>query len=138
VADIEVNKKTGKIVVKHLYTAMDYGLIVGPDLVMNQGVGQSMMAVSKVLHEEVRFDTKAVTSLDWVTYPILRFKDHPIYKHVIINRPEITPGPSSEELMPPIVAAVANAFFDATGVRMHEAPLTPARVRAALKAAGAS
>jgi CO/xanthine dehydrogenase Mo-binding subunit/aerobic-type carbon monoxide dehydrogenase small subunit (CoxS/CutS family) len=136
VADIEVNKKTGKIVVTRLYTGMDYGLIVGPDLVMNQGVGQSMMAVSKVLHEEVRFDTKAVTSLDWVTYPILRFKDHPTYKHVIINRPDITPGPSSEELMPPIVAAIANAFFDATGVRIRQAPLTPARVRAVLKAAG--
>jgi nicotinate dehydrogenase subunit B len=136
VADIEVNKKTGKVVAKHLYTAMDYGLVVGPDLVMNQGIGQAMMAVSKILHEEVRFDTKAVTSLDWVTYPILRFKDHPGITHTIINRPAITPGPSSEELMAPIVAAIANAFFDATGVRMKSAPLTPVRVRAALRAAG--
>jgi CO/xanthine dehydrogenase Mo-binding subunit len=136
VADIEVNKKTGKITAKHLYTGQDYGLVIGPDLVMNQALGQSMMAVSKVLHEEVQFDTRSVTSLDWVTYPILRFKDHPSYTHVIINRPNITPGPSSEELMAPVVAAIANAFFDATGVRMQSAPMTPARVRAALKAAG--
>jgi nicotinate dehydrogenase subunit B len=136
VADIEVNKMTGRIIAKHLYTAQDYGLVIGPDVVMNQALGQSRMAVSKVLHEEVRFDTKAVTSLDWVTYPILRFKDHPNYTHVIISRPDITPGPSSEELMAPIVAAIANAFFDATGVRMRSAPMTPARVRATLNAAG--
>jgi CO/xanthine dehydrogenase Mo-binding subunit len=104
---------------------------------MNQQIGQSMMAVSKALMEEVRFDKKAVTSLDWVTYPILRFKDHPTYKHVTINRPDITPGPASEELMPPIVAAIANAFFDATGVRIRRAPMTPARVRATLAAARA-
>jgi CO/xanthine dehydrogenase Mo-binding subunit len=137
VADIEVNKKTGKIVAKRLYTAQDYGLVIGPDLVMNQAEGQAMMAVSKVLHEEVRFNTKSVTSTDWITYPILRFKDHPAVTHTIINRPEITPGPSSEETMAAIVAAIANAFFDATGVRMQAAPMNPPKVRAALKAAGA-
>lgn len=56
--------------------------------------------------------------------------------HVTISRPEITSGPASEELMPPVTAAVANAFFDATGVRITSAPLRPARVRAALEAAG--
>jgi CO/xanthine dehydrogenase Mo-binding subunit len=137
VADIEVNKKTGSIVVKHLYTSMDFGLVINPDLVLNQVEGQAMMAVSKVLMEEVRFDKKAVTSLDWVTYPILRFKDHPTFTHVTINRPDITPGPASEELMPPVAAAIANAFFDATGVRIRRAPLTPGRVRATLAAAKA-
>jgi CO/xanthine dehydrogenase Mo-binding subunit len=135
VADVEVNKKTGKIVVKHVHTAQDYGLVVGPDLVDSQATGMVVQAISRTL-EEVRFNKVGVTSLDWVSYPILRFKDAPKFTNITITRPNITPGPSSEELMGPAPAAIANAFFDATGVRMREAPMTPARVRAVLKAAG--
>lgn len=137
-ADIEVNRSTGKITVKHLYTCQDYGLVINPDLVENQAEGMAIQAVSRLLMEEVLFDEKAVTSLDWDSYPMLRFKDAPKVTHITISRPEITPGPGSEELMPPVAAAVANAFFDATGVRMTRAPLTPQRVRSALQAAGAS
>jgi CO/xanthine dehydrogenase Mo-binding subunit len=99
-------------------------------------VGQAVQSTSRVLHEEVRFDRKAVTSLDWVSYPVLRFKDHPKHTHVVISRPDQGTGPSSEELMPTVGAAIGNAVFDATGVRIRQAPLTPGRVRAALKAAG--
>ena len=134
VADVLANKETGEIVVEHVYTAQDYGLVISKDLVENQATGMTIMAVSRVLNEEVTFDDRAVTSLDWDTYPILRFADAPEVTNVTISRPDITPGPASEELMPPVAAAVANAFFDATGVRMARAPLTPARVRKALQA----
>jgi nicotinate dehydrogenase subunit B len=136
VVDVEVNKKTGKVVVQHIYTAQDYGLVIGPDLVTNQATGQVMHATSRTLHEEVRFDKKGVTGLDWVSYPALRFKDHPKHTHIVITRPDQGTGPSSEELLSPIHAAIANAFFDATGVRIRQAPMTPGRVRATLKAAG--
>jgi CO/xanthine dehydrogenase Mo-binding subunit len=137
VADIEVDKQTGKIVAKHIYTGQDYGLVIGPDLVTSQAMGQVMHATSRTLVEEVTFDKKGVTSLDWVSYPSLRFKDHPQHTHVVINRPAEGTGPSSEELLSPVHAALANAFFDATGVRIRQAPMTPGRVRATLAAAKA-
>ena len=132
VAELRVHKDTGEIAVEHVYTAQDYGLVINQDLVENQATGMAIMAVSRVLKEEVAFDQRAVTSLDWESYPILRFAEAPEVTNVTISRPDITPGPASEELMPPVAAAVANAFFDATGVRMTRAPLTPARVREAL------
>ena len=135
-AEIEVNKQTGQITVQHVYTGQDYGLVINPDGVESQAQGMAIQAVSRLLLEEVRFDQAAVTSLDWDSYPILRFTQAPVVTHVAISRPDITPGPGSEELMPAVTAAVANAFFDATGVRMTRAPLNPERVRAALKAAG--
>jgi len=132
VAEIAVNKKTGKITVRHVYTAQDYGLVINPGLVENQAVGMAIMAVSRLLKEEVKFNNAAVTSLDWDSYPILRFKEAPKVTHVAISRPDVTPGPASEEPIPPVTAAIANAFFGATGVRMTSAPLTPDRVKRAL------
>src|SRR5207244_555616 len=76
-ADIEVNKKTGKIVAKHIYVVQDVGLGINPGLLENQAIGNSVMTTSRALLEEIRFNTKRATSLDWVTYPILRFKDAP-------------------------------------------------------------
>ena len=137
VAEIEVNRRTGKIRVEEVYTCQDYGLVINPDLVENQAQGMTIQAVSRVLMEEVQFDEVAVRSLDWDSYPILRFKDAPNITHTTISRPEITPGPASEELMPSVTAAIANAFFDATGVRITRAPLKPERVLGALEAARA-
>ena len=131
-AEIDVNRATGEIAVRHIYTAQDYGLVINPDLVTSQAEGMSVQAVSRLLMEEVLFDEAAVTSLDWGSYPLARFTDAPKVTHTPISRPGITPGPASEELMPPVTAAIANAFFDATGVRMTAAPLTPSRVQAAL------
>ena len=136
VAEIEVNKKTGKIVAKHMYVAQVAGLTVAPSLVNNQSDGSLIMGTSRALHEEVAFDKGRVTSLDWVTYPLLRFKDHPGVTTVVVQRTDIQPTGSGEPPTAPVAAAIANAFFDATGVRIHEAPMTPARVRATLKAAG--
>jgi CO/xanthine dehydrogenase Mo-binding subunit len=138
VADVEVNKKTGKVVVKHVYAAHDQGLTVNPMGVENQIVGQNVMGASRLLSEDIRFNTKRVTSLDWATYPIMRFKDAPKITPIIVNRPEAAMGGAGDESIVNVGPAIANAFFDATGVRIREAPMTPGRVRAVLKAAGVS
>jgi len=144
VADIEVNKKTGKIVAKTLHVAGDAGLIAYPEGSENNEEGAAVQGLSRAIAEEVTFNSKQVTSLDWVTYPMLRFKDAPkVFIHGLTRTDVPDPsGPGSrttgsgEPALAPIAAAVANAFFDATGVRLYEAPMSPRRVRAALKAAG--
>ena len=136
VADVEVNKKTGKVVAKQMFAAQDAGLTINPALVENQMMGSVIQATSRALLEEVAFNTSHVTSLDWVTYPILRFKDSPTVATAVVQRTDQASGGSGEIPTPSTVAALANAFFDATGVRIREAPMTPGRVRATLKAAG--
>jgi CO/xanthine dehydrogenase Mo-binding subunit len=136
VADIEVNKKTGKIVVKHLYAAMTPGLTVNPASVENQIIGQQVMGTSRAMVEALRFDKRNVTSQDWVTYPILRFKDAPKVTPIVVQRLDEPNHGGGEETMAGPAAAIANAFFDATGVRIREVPMTPDAVRATLKAAG--
>ena len=86
--------------------------------------------------EELRFSKTHVTSLDWVTYPILRFKDAPEVTPVIVQRADLQPLGAGEPTSMGASAAIANAFFDATGIRIRLAPLTPAKVRVALKGAG--
>ncbi len=138
VADISVNKQTGKILVTHLYAAQDSGFAVNPDLIYNQMVGNVIQGTSRALWEEMTFNTNQITSIDWVTYPILRFKDAPAVTNVLVQRTDQPSLGSGEPVTCPVIGAVANAFFDATGVRLHEAPFTPGRVRATLKAAGIS
>ena len=135
-ATIEVNKKTGKILVKHMYGVQDSGLTISPGLVQNQMSGSMIQTASRAVLEGVRYTRSRVTSLDWVTYPILRFKEHPAVTTAIIQRTDVIPSGAGEQLVPGTPAAIANAFFDATGVRIRQVPMTPGRVRAALKAAG--
>ncbi|HEY6032362.1 MAG TPA: molybdopterin cofactor-binding domain-containing protein [Gaiellaceae bacterium] len=134
VAQIEVDTKTGKISVKHLVGAQDAGLAVNPGLIENQIEGCLIQGCSRALLEEVRFSKNRVTSLDWATYPILRFKDAPKLTAIVVNRPDLPSSGSGEPTTAPVPAAIANAFFDATGKRIREYPMTPARVRAVLKA----
>jgi CO/xanthine dehydrogenase Mo-binding subunit len=136
VAEIEVNRKTGKILVKHLYAAQDSGLGVNPAGLENQITGQVVMNTSRALLEQVTFNGKRVTSQDWVSYPILRIKDSPKVTPIVIQRPEIPMAGGGDHVMSHVPTAIANAFFDATGVRIRDCPMTPARVRAALAAAG--
>jgi CO/xanthine dehydrogenase Mo-binding subunit len=138
VVDVEVNKKTGKITVKHVYNAIDAGLVVNPDGVENQMVGGATMGVSRALTEEIPFTKTRVTAVDWVTYPILRFKDAPKMTNIVLQRPDKLPLGAGEPPIAPLPAAIANAFFDATGVRIRIGPMTPARVRGVLQAAGAA
>jgi CO/xanthine dehydrogenase Mo-binding subunit len=137
VAEIQVNKKTGKIQTTHIYNAIDVGLAVNPGGVENQISGGSIMGLSRILHEQVTFTKTRVTSLDWVTYPILRFAEAPKVTNIVLQQTNQLPLGAGEPGITPIPAAVANAFFDATGVRLRSGPFTPARVRAGLKAAGA-
>jgi nicotinate dehydrogenase subunit B len=132
VAEIEVNKDTGKIVAKHMYGAIDAGLAVNPGNIENQISGQLVQTVSRMLKEEVTFNSTNVTSLDWNTYPILRFEEAPQVTPVVVQRTSETSTGAGEEVMAGAAAAIANAFFDATGGRMTEYPMTPKRVLAAL------
>jgi CO/xanthine dehydrogenase Mo-binding subunit len=136
VVDITLDKKTGKVVVKNAYTSQVAGLSVYLDGIESQLDGNLVMGASRSLEEAVVFNTRQVTSLDWVTYPIMRFKDSPNTKYEIVQRTDLIPTGSGEPPAAPIPAAIANAIFDATGVRIREAPLTASRVKAALKAAG--
>ena len=135
VADISVNKKSGKITVDHLYAAQVNGLTISPGLVENQMSGNLIQGLSRGLLEQVAFSKSHVTSLDWVTYPILRFADSPPVTTVSIQRTDLPSTGSGEPVNAPVAAAVANAFFDATGVRIRQAPMNAARVRATLAAA---
>jgi nicotinate dehydrogenase subunit B len=136
VVEVSVNKKTGKITASNIYNVIDVGLAVNPNAVENQISGGSIMGLSRILHEEVSFNKSNVTSLDWVSYPILRFTESPKVTNVVLQQTSQLPLGAGEPGITPIPAAVANAFFDATGVRMRSAPFTPAAVRATLKAAG--
>jgi len=111
---------------------------VNPDGVNNQIEGNVIQGVSRALLEEVAFDANGVTSLDWKSYPILKFPDVPEIEIVLINRPEMPSLGAGEPSTIPVPAAIANAIFDATGARLREAPFTPARVLTALKAAPAA
>jgi nicotinate dehydrogenase subunit B len=136
IADIEVNKKSGKIRVKHVYAAVAPGFVINPATVADQVIGTAVMGTSQALIEEVRFNRSNVTSLDWATYPSLRFKDHPNVTPIVIQQLDTVPGGAGEEPISALFPAIANAFFDATGVRLRQVPMTPAVVRKALARAG--
>jgi CO/xanthine dehydrogenase Mo-binding subunit len=143
IVEIMVDKRTGKIVVEDVWATIDPGFAVYPDGLKSNEEGAAIQGISRVLHEEVAFDTQRVISTDWVTYPILRFKDTPRITMQALSRTDVPDtvddGARStgagEPAVVPMAPAIANAFFDATGVRVREAPLTPARVRNYLRAA---
>ena len=132
VAEIEIDKQTGKVVAKHLYGAIDAGLVVNPGNVESQISGQLVQTASRMFKEEVTFTKSNVTSLDWTSYPILRFEECPQVTPVVVQRLKEPSSGAGEEVMAAAAGAIANAFFDATGVRMTEFPMTPKRVLAAL------
>ena len=134
VAEIEVNKETGKVSVKRMYGAIDAGLAVNPAFIENQISGQLVQTASRMLLEEVTFNQTNVTSLDWGTYPILRFEDCPEVTAIVVQRLNDRSTGAGEEVMAAAAGAIGNAFFDATGVHIREFPLTPDRVLAALRA----
>ena len=95
--------------------------------------GNIVQGVSRTLWEEVKFDPKNVTSVDWLTYPILDITETPeVIDVVLINHPELPPSGAGEPSIRPVAAAIANAIFDATGVRIRRVPFSPDRVKAAL------
>jgi CO/xanthine dehydrogenase Mo-binding subunit len=134
VAEVEVTPATGRIRVTRIYVAHDCGLIVNPDGLKNQIEGNAIQATSRSLLEEVKWDDKRVTSLDWLSYPILRFPDVPEVSISLIDRKDVASTGAGEATTYPTAAAIGNAVFDATGVRLRQGPFTASRVKAALGA----
>jgi CO/xanthine dehydrogenase Mo-binding subunit len=132
--EVEVNPRNGRIRVLRANTASDAGQVVNPDGLINQIEGGLIQMLSWTLKEEVRFDDTAIQSSDWASYPFLTFTEVPTIDSVVINRPGESYLGAGEALTGQAAAAVANAVFDATGVRMRDLPFTPPRVQAALKA----
>ena len=135
IADVEVNRSTGKVTVKKVTVAHDCGIIVNPDGVRNQIEGNVIQGCSRALMEEVNFDAAGVKNLNWNTYPIIRFSDVPEVDIVLVNHPELPPMGAGEASTTAVAAAIANAIFDAIGVRLRQVPFTPERVRAELNTA---
>jgi nicotinate dehydrogenase subunit B len=134
VAEVEVDKSSGKVRVKRVVVAHDCGLIANPNGVENQIEGNVIQGVSRTLLEEVKFDERGVTNLDWIGYPVIRYEDVPEIEIVLIDRPELDFLGAGEASLVPIPAAIGSAIFDATGARMRDIPMSPERVLAALAA----
>ena len=132
VAEVEVDKSTGKVTVKRVTVAHDCGLIVNPNGLRNQIEGNVIQGVSRALMEEVQFDSTGVRSLDWRGYPIITFRDVPDVEIVTIDQKEMPSLGAGEASTIAVAGAIANAIFDATGVRLHQVPFTPQRVLSAI------
>jgi CO/xanthine dehydrogenase Mo-binding subunit len=134
--EVSVDAASGRITVQRIACAHDCGLIMNPDGLRNQVEGNILHTLSRTLHEEVVFAEGRVTSVDWAGYPILRFAEAPAIEVALINHPDQPPNGAGEAACAPVAAALANAVFDATGVRLRSVPFAPARVRAAMSSAG--
>ena len=141
IAEVEVNRQTGHVWVKRLVCAHDCGLVINPEGLQRTIEGNMLYGMSRALHEEVRFDTEKVTSVDWISHPTLTHADAPARIDIVLmngdpnpNRPDLPHYGAGEAACRPTTAAIANAIFDATGVRIRRVPFRDARVLAALKA----
>jgi nicotinate dehydrogenase subunit B len=142
IAEVEVNRETGRVWVKRLVCAHDCGLVINPEALRRTIEGAMLHGLSRALHEEVQFDGEKVTNVDWVSSPTLTHADAPERIDVVLvngdpnpRRGDLPHYGAGEAACKPMIAAVANAIFDATGVRIRRVPFRNARVLAALKAA---
>jgi CO/xanthine dehydrogenase Mo-binding subunit len=133
VAEVDIDRSSGKIFARKFTVAHDCGQIINPDGLKYAIEGNIVQGVSRTLWEEVKFDAKNVTTVDWMTYPILDITETPeAIDVVLIDHPEIAPTGAGEPSIRPVAAAIANAIFDATGVRIRRVPFSPDRVKSAL------
>lgn len=132
--EVAVDRETGRIQVGRVACAHDCGLVINPDGLKAQIEGCILQTLSRALLEEVTFDRARVTSTDQSTYPILGFGAVPEIAIELIDRPDQPPMGGGEAAATPVPAALANAVFDATGIRLRAAPFTPERVLAASRA----
>ena len=130
--EVAVDRSTGQIQVRRVACAHDCGLIVNPNALRNQVEGLIVQTLSRTIHEEVKFDRARVTSVDWASYPILRFPEAPAIEVALLDHPELPLYGAGEAAAVTVPGALANAIYDATGVRLRRAPFTPERVKAAL------
>src|SRR5262249_49962149 len=136
VAQVAVNRRTGAIRVSHVFVAHDCGLIINPDGLRNQIEGGTIQSISRTLKEQVTWDARGVTSVDWASYPILTFAEVPESIDIaLIDHPELPALGAGEAAACGVPAAIGNAVFDAVGVRLRHIPFTPERVKSALGSA---
>ena len=134
--EVAVERDRGVIHVERVVCAHDCGLVINPDAVKAQVEGNIIQTLSRALYEEVQFDHARVTSLDWASYPILTFSEVPAIEIELIDRRHEPPLGAGEASAAPVAAALGNAVFDATGLRLRTVPFTPERVKAALERQG--
>jgi CO/xanthine dehydrogenase Mo-binding subunit len=134
VVDLTVDRASGHIDLERAVIAADVGQIVHPDGLSNQLAGAFIQSASWTLKEQVTFDTHGITSVDWISYPILGARDAPEIETVLLNRPGQPYLGVGEGAQGPASAAIANAVYDAVGIRLRRIPFTPDRVQAALRA----
>ena len=133
VAEVDVNQDTGVVRTKRIVVAQDTGPISSPDGLRNQLEGGALQGLSRALGEEVTWDDQKITSIDWATYKTLYVGSNaPTIESVLIDRPESEAMGAGETAITIVAAAVGNAIFDATGVRIRQVPFTPERVKAAI------
>jgi len=132
--EVEVDRASGAVRVLRVACAHDCGLMINPDGVRAQVEGNILQTLSRTLFEEVTFDRTGVTSRDWASYPILRFADAPDIEVDLVERPLEPPLGAGEASCVCVPGALANAIYDAAGIRLRTVPLAPARVKAALAA----
>ena len=130
--EVAVERASGAIRVENVFCAHDCGQIINPDGARAQIEGGILQTISRVLLEEVKFDRSQVLSVDWASYPILRFSDVPKLQIDLVDRPNEPPLGAGEATCAAVGAALGNAVFDATGVRLRTVPFTPERVKGAL------
>jgi nicotinate dehydrogenase subunit B len=138
IADVAVNKQTGDVSVTRVVAGQDSGLMINPDGVRHQIHGNVIQSTSRALMEEVSFDRHAVTAREWGAYPIIPFPDVPKIDVLMLPRQDQPPLGVGESASVPSAAAIANAIFDATGVRFREPPFTPERILAGLRGTAAA
>src|SRR5205085_3413582 len=138
-----VNRRTGREFVKRIVCAHDCGLVVNPEALKRTLEGGILHTLSRTLKEEVTFDTEKVTSVDWASYPMLTHLDVPERIDIVLvngdptpNRPDLPHYGAGETICKPLMAAVGNAVYDATGVRLRRLLLLDARVLAAVRSGG--
>ncbi|HEY7105743.1 MAG TPA: molybdopterin cofactor-binding domain-containing protein [Acidimicrobiia bacterium] len=134
VVEAAVDARTGRITLRRAWIAADAGEVIDPGGLANQLEGGFVQAASWTLHEELPVDAGRVTVTDWEDYPIMRFSEVPVIETRLLARPEEPVLGAAEAVTGPTPAAIANAVFDATGARLRDLPLRPARVRTALDA----
>ncbi len=133
IADVAVNKATGDVSVTRVVAGQDSGLMINPDGVRHQIHGNVIQSTGRALMEEVSFDRNSVTSREWGAYPIIKFPDIPKIDVLMLPRQDQPPLGVGKSASVPSAAAIANAIFDATGVRFRELPFTPERILAGLR-----
>ena len=133
IADVAVNRATGDVSVTRVVAGQDSGLMINPDGVRHQIQGNVIQSTSRALMEEVSFDRSFVASREWGAYPIIKFPDLPKIDVLMLPRQDQPPLGVGESASVPSAAAIANAIFDATGVRFREPPFTPERILAGLR-----